>query len=126
MKSSIDEISIRAKSVITLGDGELASGKLSRGRWTQLLPGNREFTEREGRLIVIEKFPVAGHNPENCGRGNEFTTTLDARNFKFHPLLFFPTFPSASSANYYLVYGRTGKLTLVDSHHSHHSNLDFF
>lgn len=94
MKSSIDEISIRAKSVITLGDGELASGKLSRGRWTQLLPGNREFTEREGRLIVIEKFPVVGHNPENCGRENEFTTTLDARNFKFHPLLFFPTFPT--------------------------------
>lgn len=39
---------------------ELASGKLSRGRWTQLLPGSREFRGRGGeRLIVIEKFAAA-------------------------------------------------------------------
>lgn len=39
---------------------ELASGKLSRGRWTQLLPGSREFTRKgRERLIVIEKFAAA-------------------------------------------------------------------
>lgn len=39
---------------------ELASGKLSRGRWTQLLPRSREFRGRgRERLIVIEKFAAA-------------------------------------------------------------------
>lgn len=39
---------------------ELASGKLSRGRWTQLLPRSREFRGRgRERLIVIEKFATA-------------------------------------------------------------------
>lgn len=58
---SIDGISIHAvRGKRNLRFSELASGKLSRGRWTQLLPGSREFTRKgRERLIVIEKFAAA-------------------------------------------------------------------
>lgn len=58
---SIDGISIHAvRGKRNLRFSELASGKLSRGRWTQLLPRSREFRGRGGeRLIVIEKFAAA-------------------------------------------------------------------